>query len=302
MQISSYPSIFNLGHRYLSELLLDPVLVEEKIDGSQFSFGKYDGEIWCRSKGQQIDPIAPEKMFALAVETVKSIADKLHDGWTYRGEYLSKPKHNTLAYARVPVGNIIIFDIMVAPEDYLAYAVKQAECERVGLECVPMIQYGMLVNIEELKSALDRESVLGGVKIEGVVVKNYFRFGIDKKILLGKFVSEAFKESHTKDWHGRHPQGKDIKDSIVEGLKVEARWRKAVQHLREAALISDSPQDIPLLLKEVGQDVLKEHEADIKEALFKWAWKDISRSITRGLPEWYKLQLAQEQFERETAA
>lgn len=33
----SYPSIYALGHRALGELFLDPVVVEEKVDGSQFS-------------------------------------------------------------------------------------------------------------------------------------------------------------------------------------------------------------------------------------------------------------------------
>lgn len=40
----SYPSIFAIGHRALAELLLDPVIVEEKVDGSQFSFGLFDHE------------------------------------------------------------------------------------------------------------------------------------------------------------------------------------------------------------------------------------------------------------------
>ncbi len=31
----SYPSIYNLGHREVAEILKSPVNVEEKIDGSQ---------------------------------------------------------------------------------------------------------------------------------------------------------------------------------------------------------------------------------------------------------------------------
>ena len=50
--LHSYPSIFNLGHRAVAGLLGGPVIVEEKIDGSQFSFGvTVDGEIVTRSKG-----------------------------------------------------------------------------------------------------------------------------------------------------------------------------------------------------------------------------------------------------------
>ena len=44
----SYPSTFALGHKALAELLLDPVLVEEKIDGSQFSWCVVGGEFRAR--------------------------------------------------------------------------------------------------------------------------------------------------------------------------------------------------------------------------------------------------------------
>ena len=36
---NSYPSIFNLGHKAIQNLLTVDVNVEEKVDGSQFSFG-----------------------------------------------------------------------------------------------------------------------------------------------------------------------------------------------------------------------------------------------------------------------
>jgi len=90
----SYPNIFALGHRYIKDLFLDNVLIEEKVDGSQFSFGKFliDGkeELKCRSKGCQINVEFPEKMFSCAISSVKEIFNNLKIGWTYRGEYLSK--------------------------------------------------------------------------------------------------------------------------------------------------------------------------------------------------------------------
>lgn len=63
----SYPSSFAIGHRALKELLYDPVIVEEKVDGSQFSFGLFKNEetgaleYKCRSKGAQLNLEAPEK-------------------------------------------------------------------------------------------------------------------------------------------------------------------------------------------------------------------------------------------------
>ena len=37
--ISSYPKVYNLGHRAIVGLTEESVVVQEKVDGSQFSFG-----------------------------------------------------------------------------------------------------------------------------------------------------------------------------------------------------------------------------------------------------------------------
>ena len=78
--IGSYPQVFNIGHRAIADLFLDPVLVQEKIDGSQFSFCRVvDHEVWTvyfRSKGATVLPEAPG-MFKLAVEIIQPIAPNL---------------------------------------------------------------------------------------------------------------------------------------------------------------------------------------------------------------------------------
>lgn len=294
----SYPSIYALGHRYLAELLLDPVTVEEKIDGSQFSFGRFeiDGhvEFRARSKGATLNVIAPEKLFERAVAAAQALDIRV--GWTYRAEYLAKPKHNSLAYSRTPKNHLMVFDINDGHESYLRYAAKAAECERIGLECVPLIHEGMIENAAQFREMLDHESVLGGQKIEGVVIKNYARFGLDKKVLLGKFVSEAFKEVHSKEWKNSNPTGKDIIDRIVDMLRTPARWDKAVIHLRERGLIEDSPRDIGLLIKEAQADVEKECMDEITSTLIGWALPHVRRGVVRGLPEWYKDELVKRQF------
>ena len=63
----------------------------------------------------------PEGMFKTGVEQIKSIQHLLTPNWIYRGEYLSKPKHNTLCYDRVPEKNIIIYDIVIKDQCYLNY-------------------------------------------------------------------------------------------------------------------------------------------------------------------------------------
>lgn len=306
----SYPSIYNFGHRALQGFLEHELIIEEKVDGSQFSFGKFplevegmEGEfdLRIRSKGAVMVLDAPEKMFTKAAETVKRIAPLLHPGWTYRGEYLAKPKHNALAYDRVPNGHIIIYDINTEEETYLDYDAKSEEAKRIGLEIVPCLYRGKLDSIETFRSFLESVSVLGGQKIEGVVAKPLHGnvFGPDKKLILAKFVSEAFKEVHKKAWGESNPTGKDILSLIGEQYRSPARWSKAIQHLREAGQLLEDPKDIGPLIKEIPKDIKKECEEEIKEQLWKWAWPHISRIATRGFPEWYKEQLVKLQFERD---
>lgn len=295
--LNSYPKIYNLGHMALKQLFDNEVTIEEKVDGSQFSFGVYDGELRCRSKGKEIYLEAPEKMFSKAVEVIKELAPLLKPDHTYRGEYLQKPKHNALAYDRIPINHIILFDINDGYESYMSYEEKAAEAKRIGLEVVPLIHKGKVTNVDQLNQLLDRVSVLGGQKIEGFVIKNYEQFGPDKKALMGKFVSESFKEVHRKTWKQDNPAQGDIIQNLIGSYKTAARWNKAVQHLKEAGQLTSTPKDIGALIKEAQRDVKEECEAEIKEALFRWAWPKIARGIVGGLPEHYKKLLMESQFE-----
>ena len=299
----NYPKIYNLGHSAIKELLLDEVRVDEKIDGSQLSAIVDDfnnGEGLClrvRSKGAELNLAAPEKMFIKAIDTLQGL--DLHQGWTYRCEYLAKPKHNTLVYDRIPNKHLIIFDININQEEYLDYDAMKAEAERIGLECVPLLKKGKIESPEEFRALLNTISILGGQKIEGVVIKNYKRFGIDGKALMGKFVSEAFKEVHQRDWKESNPKQGDILLKIIEQYKTPARWNNAIQHLQELGLITDSPNDIGLIIKEVGMDIEQECKTEIKDLLWLWAWDKIRRGCINGIPEWYKNELMKRQFEND---
>lgn len=283
----------------------EPVYVEEKIDGSQFSFGldtqgEYVNQIRVRSKGVEMNPDAPEKLFSLAVQTVKDIAHRLTPGWTYRAEYLRTPKHNTLAYNRIPNLHLIIFDINTGHEHYLSYEEKKAEAERIGLEVVPKIFEGMIEDAMKVREFLTQESILGGQRLEGVVIKpvGYGLWGKDKKCLMGKFVSEAFKEIHGNVWKEANPGQGDILTLLGQKYSSPARWNKAIQHLQEAGKLEDSVRDIGLLMKEIPGDIEKECEEEIKQQLYDWGWPHIRRMVCRGFPEFYKEMLLKKQFEK----
>jgi hypothetical protein len=294
-QINSYPSIYAIGHKAIAAIFDTPVTIEEKIDGSQFSMARFDGELHCRSKGKAIIPDAPEKMFVKAIEVAAT--RPLRDGWIYRCEYLQSAKHNTLNYGRIPDNHLIVFDVCTGVESYLSHAEKAAEASRIGLEAVPLLHEGKVESMSEMVAFLERESILGGCKIEGFVAKNYNLFTVDKKIAIGKFVSEAFKEKHGVEWKKSNPGRYEVVQSLVFQLKTEARWRKAVQHLREAGQLTESPKDIGPLLKEIQSDVQREESAFIQEQLWKHFWPEISRGIIAGFPEHYKRTLAEGAFQ-----
>lgn len=312
----SYPSIFALGHRAIADLLTVPVWVEEKIDGSQFSFGLFDAYerdgslpegatvLRVRSKGAVMMVDAPEPMFREAVDTAKRLAPLLQRNWTYRGEYLKKPRHNGLAYDRIPDQHVMLFDVNCGHETYLGQAEKRVEGARLGLEVAPLLYTGELNDITLFRQFLERESVLGGQPIEGVVVKpqHYGLFGLDKKCLMGKFVSEAFKEVQAKAWREDNPGRGDILDALTATYTSQARWMKAVQHLRDRGELEGSPRDIGKLMLEVPTDIEKECRDEISAALYTWAWPKIRRAVSRGLPEWYKNELLKQQFAHDEAA
>ena len=308
VMIDSYPQVFNLGHKAIVDLFKDPVVVQEKVDGSQFSFGKFVDhetfEVKMRSKGCKVTPENPG-MFKLAADAVEARRDLLTPGYIYRSEFLAKPKHNVLAYDRVPKDNVILYDIQRGTGDFLSPVEMELEANRIELEVVPLLESisSDVLKMEDFRDLLEKVSVLGGQKVEGIVIKNYSRFGFDAKPLFGKYVSEKFKEVHAKEWKNQNPGGGDIIDLLTARFRSEARWQKAVQHLRERGELEDSPRDIGKLFKEVPVDLLKECKDEIMAILFDWAWKRrLSRSITAGLAEWYKDELAKAQFKVEGGA
>lgn len=294
--IPAFPKLLTIGNRLVNKLFEGEVEVTEKIDGSQFSFGKdMNGELQYRSKGAQLFwPDNCQDLFKPVVEWVNTISHKIPKGTVFHGETLKSKKHNALTYSRVPEGHFILFGV----RSLVDQTVRGGEAlynwaEILGCEAVPILYHGQIRDIDQLHKLMDKESVLGGVNMEGVVVKRYENFLIGGELLplMGaKLVSEQFKEVHSKEAYGKKVS-KNAIDSLFDNYKTEARWRKAIQHLRENGQITDTPADIGILLKEIQIDTEQECAQEIKEALWQILRKDFLRNLTKGFPEWYKNDL-----------
>lgn len=295
--MNNYPKIYNLGNKNIEELFDGEVIIEEKLDGSQLSIEKdSSGNLIVKSKECILNLETAQKPFNLAVETGREILHLLIPNYIYRFEFISKPRHNALTYGSVPKKYLVGFDIEREDGTFLEYEVKKAVFDILGIETTPLLYQGKVDKLEIIENMVKGTiSFLGAANIEGVVIKNYSKVVDGKPIMVGKFVSDEFKEVKTKK--KTINKTNDIIDGISEQLRTEARWNKAIQHLRDRGELTTSMRDIPLLIKEVCSDTHAECSDMVKELVFKWAWKQISQQITKGLPDHYKNYLAESAFQ-----
>lgn len=294
--LRGYPKILPAVGKYGDYVVGEMVEITEKIDGSQFAFGKdRDGRLHMRSKGCEIDlNVGVQKLFKPAVDHVLSIQDRIPTGSAFYCETLATERHNTLDYGRVPKNHLALFGYTdferTVGHDH---ETLQMWAENLDIEAVPLIGNVTLGSLEQLKDYIDQESALGKAKIEGVVVKNYrtpIEFnGQVYPFAAVKYVSEQFKEKHASnpDWT---PQ-RDRLEELLESYRTEARWLKAVQHLRDAGQLLGEPKDIGALMKELATDLHAEEAENFKQELFNLNKKNWTARVTRGFPEWYKDQL-----------
>ena len=292
--IKSYPKILPLVGKYSDLVLGVEVEVTEKVDGSFFGFGlDHEGKLHCRSKGQAISVEAPPDLFRPAVEHVVSVQDRLPKGIIYYGETLKTTRHNTLTYDRVPKGHIALFGKFdwdrTGGSDYEALVEAAAYLD---VDVVPLLYKGTFDSMEQYADLFrsSGESFLGGAAMEGIVVKDYTRpmefAGMIYPLTVLKLVGEAFKEKHSNnpDWK---PQ-KDVLEECLNQYKSEARWHKAVQHLRDEGKLLGEPKDIGPLMAELWRDVVEEEKENFKEELYQIYKKRLAHKVQAGFPEWYK--------------
>lgn len=304
--ITAYKKIYALDNSNCDIKPSAALVLQEKIDGSQISFGLIDGELQIRSKNVVLE--RDNKDFALALERVYLAYEEispygLFNNKVFRGEFLRAPKHNVIQYDRAPEGNIAVFDIFDI--DYGKYIDIDDEEGRdnfsdlveyiLGFECVhpiatlPPLASRTLEDVEaECAKYSNAESRLGG-KMEGIVVKKYGEGGHRA----AKYVFEEYKEIFTKKRDTKKKkQVVDFQSYLHHNVNKEAVWQKAVQHLRDDGELNNDNSDIGKLLKEMNIDFMQENEEDLKEAAWKWGRANTLKHINYGFADWYKSYLS----------
>ena len=292
---AAFPKILHIGDKQILDLFDTEVEITEKIDGSQLGFGKVDGELVMRSKGREITIDGCDKLFFPAVTYVNSIQDKIPDNMFFYGETLHAPRHSTLAYDRTPKNHIALFAVYDSAQHiFYDYDSILRYAEDFDVDAVPLLFKGVTSATNVLDMVKETPSYLGGQNIEGVVVKAYkpwlFLGQIPLTVMSGKYVTEEFKEVHNKDW-SKLNTGKGKFEVLKENYRTEARWNKAIQHLRERGELTGTPKDIGALVKEVYVDIEEEEKENIKEVLWAIYKNDILKYSVHGLAQRYKEKL-----------
>ncbi len=293
--LSSYSRIHTINHKLLRDVNAFPIndknteiVIQEKIDGSQISFGKIGGVLKIRSRNTEIDLENSDHLFREAVRVIKDREKYLLPNVIYRGEYLQTENHNTLKYDRIPQNHIILFDIERLGWGFYCLEYLQQFARHLHLEVVPQYYQGPPLPSDQVEEYLKNTSILGGCKIEGVVLKNYSAFTIDDKVAMAKIVSTKFKELHRTTWRHKNPHQNDIIRNLTTQLRTEARWRKAVQHLRDDNTLTNSPKDIGPIIKEIQRDTFEEEYDFITKTIWIFIKNKLAKNIVSGVPEWYK--------------
>ena len=293
METLGYTKILTLGSVGTERALIGPVVVQEKVDGSQFRFYRdADGELHFASHKADVYR-GSEGMFKYAVEHLCSLPVRsINRELLFCCEYLAKPKHNTLAYATIPTNHLVLFDVYdMENGQWLDRPEMFGWASTLAIDLIPQLAKGP-VTLERLQELLQTESYLGGQTVEGVVVKNHgelVAIGGRAFPLFTKLVNQSFKERNAAEW--KVNSGKSQLQDYIDSFNTEARYHKAVQHLTESGVLEGSPRDIGALTKEIAVDIEEEEAENIKAALYAMHRKDIIRSAQRGFPEWYKAQL-----------
>ncbi len=298
--IPKYAKIMTLGASRTENALIGDVVIQEKVDGSQFRVGlNEDNELFCGSKNVNWEYNKPEGMFAKGYDYIFSLEEVIKNNYEkntfFFFEYLEKPKHNVLAYDEIPRNYLVLFDVLINGEWVKERKTLENIADHLLVSVVPELFRGIVENgFEFIKDLVETtDSFLGGNKIEGCVIKNYeqnIEVGNNIFPLFTKYVRAEFKEKHSKGWKNK---GSNLEE-YYQTFANENRWLKAIQRFKEAGILQNSPKDIGLLIEDIKVDIFAEETDNIKDFLFNHFKRNITRVCVRGFPEWYKDYLAKE--------
>lgn len=231
----------------------DHIVVEEKMDGANFSF-RYDAETdQICSFSRRVELHAKNTLLGAWEWSQKldkkKVAKVLGNNLIMFAEWLAP---HTVKYPDEKYFNAYCFDIMNAEtEQFLPQDQVKNIVQELGLIYVPVFYDGPFTSWEALGALVGRTE-LGGEYGEGIVIKNVTRLNDPDENFpfYVKIVGEAFKEKRAIGGWGMkmldHKNEKSIALELTESVVTTARVRKMILKMVDE-------QELPINWKELDQ-------------------------------------------------
>jgi hypothetical protein len=243
MGFKKYPDICRLGSDENRDILAfddDMIVIEEKVDGGNFSFWQEADGIHFGSRNRDLTILNDAKMFAgiqawlrKHLSDLELIGVKINPDYIYYAEAMQK---HTIHYINAPP--IIGFDIRLAHamniEDgyglFLARETREQEFNRLGIENVPLVWSGKVRELKEknIMELIPKSKYAENILAEGVVIKNYTRKAHNgNHQLYAKVVRDEFKEANRAVFGSVKNKNSDSQ-KIIDMFCTDARIKKKV--------------------------------------------------------------------------
>lgn len=305
--MKKFPKVLTLGQPLLIEIFNDPVDLTSKIDGSQCRIHLTEFNVECGSKN--VDT-ADVKMFELAYQQAdriwnENIWQTFGDDITLFTEFLNKPKHNVLKYDRVPKNNLYVFGALIDGNHLRTEELIELATE-LNIEPPHIIASQIKIeNPDDLNNYLETESILGGTKVEGIVIRNLYKsyppllvstMAFTDYPLVGKLVREDFKERLNKEWSGKKQRETPLAKVTTEFL-TDARFHKTIQHLNDNGELTYEMKDLKNIIPEFYRDLIDEEHDEIVKLAMEDFWRQLKRKCDNYTVQEWKRYLVEKQFD-----
>ena len=279
--MKKYDSIPRYGKQGTRDILGTEVVVMEKLDGANASFGIIDGELKMFSRNQELNEHNTLRGFydwvKLNVDTSKLIINTI-----YFGEWLVP---HSVQYKREAQHKFYLFDIYHSDvNEYLSSKIVQSQAKFIGLETPRVLFEGELQDVSELQQYVGLSELTEIPNTgEGIVAKDY------EGQQFVKIVSDKFKETkYTKQPSLDRTDIGALIDSVLTPQRVEKLIHKKIDlGLLPAELdITDTGNVLKALSSDVVNDIFEEEMHIFLDMLRKKISKKTPIVVRELLEKW----------------
>ena len=264
MLLKKYSKIKRLGSSEVENIFArdeETIVVEEKLDGSNFRFWLEGGKLKFGSR--RVNGVGSEQWEKIIQYLRENInRENLKKDVIYIGEAMRK---HTINYNFDKIPKFIGYDVLEKKTGKPLNINESIELfHQINLEFVEILFEGKVKEWfkEDIQQYLETSAYYDG-KPEGIVIKNYNRLNKYNRPLFAKKVTERFTEKKSKSDNTNHKPSKKNTEYIIEKYVTKARVRKIINKLtlEEGEKLERSLMQ--KLIPHVSEDVLQEEILEI---------------------------------------